>query len=340
MADIHNRLGITSISASYIQLYINEEYMGLYIIYDTYKQSWIEFVYGEKNTSSLYKCDTFRDFSVDNVNGCINENDDVTDQTEWIEFVKTVEQSSSADDLEDIFEIDHFLKEIAIEYLTGGWDHIIGGHNFYLYKQPNGKWIYLTQDFDHDMGQGSSEINTPFTQYTKPNHLIDVLILKDSRRFDKILGDIVKDVFNPDILYPHIDELKEFIRPYIIMDKTPNEDGIYPGRLNYESLFYDLYTIEQWEDNIEFTTVNMIDKAYGIKYWILYQYRYICNTYQLNCNPYYLDDNYNNSLTDETKSFETDFVDDSINTLDDYNYDYKTDIIDEETENLDNEFKY
>jgi len=288
VADIHNRLGIKSISATYIQLYINEEYMGFYILYDTYKLSWIESVYGEKDTSTLYKCDTFDDFSEENIGGCINENEDVTDQTEWIAFVKTVEQATSADDLEDIFEIDHFLKEMALEYLLGGWDHIKSGHNFYLYKQPNGKWIYLSQDFDHDIGQGTSKVNTPFEKYTSSNHLIDVLILNDSRRFDKILGDIVKDAFNPDLLLPYINELKEFIKPYVIMDKTLNEEGKYPGHLNYESMYTDFYTLEQWENNIEYTSVDMIEKAYGIKFWILSQYRYVCNSYQLDCNSFYL----------------------------------------------------
>jgi len=48
-SDIHNRLGIPSVSANYVTLYINGEYMGLYIIMDVYKLSWVEYVYGEKN---------------------------------------------------------------------------------------------------------------------------------------------------------------------------------------------------------------------------------------------------------------------------------------------------
>jgi len=48
-SDIHNCLGIPSVSANYVTLYINCEYMGLYIIMDVYKLSWVEYVYGEKN---------------------------------------------------------------------------------------------------------------------------------------------------------------------------------------------------------------------------------------------------------------------------------------------------
>jgi len=43
---------------------------------------------------------------------------------------------------------------MALEYSFGSWDHILRcAHNFYMYKQKNGKWIYLSHDFDHDLGQ-------------------------------------------------------------------------------------------------------------------------------------------------------------------------------------------
>jgi len=53
---MHNRLSLPSVSANYAELYINDEYMGLFIINDAFKESWVEYVYGEENTSTLYKC--------------------------------------------------------------------------------------------------------------------------------------------------------------------------------------------------------------------------------------------------------------------------------------------
>jgi len=177
---------------------------------------------------------------------CENENEEVTDHSEWIHFLTTVENAQSAEDLEDIFEIDHFLYEMAIEYLVSGWDHIVSSHNFYLYKQPNGKWIYLIHDFDLDIGaKEETNVNLSFREFAKPIHIMNLLIFNDSSRFDKILADVVKEVFNPSTLYPHIDELKQFLRPYIELDKIPDDSGNLPGAINKKGR--NSFSVEQWD---------------------------------------------------------------------------------------------
>ena len=150
VSDIHNRLGLKSISAGYIHLYINDEFMGLYILTDSIKPAWIEKVYGEKKITTLYKCNELKEISPDNYKMCSNENDEITDHSEWIEFLTTIQNANSTSDLENIFEIDRFLYEMAIEYLVYGYDH--NYHNFNFYRQPNGKWIYLSFDFDLEFG--------------------------------------------------------------------------------------------------------------------------------------------------------------------------------------------
>ena len=87
VTDIHNKLNLPSISSNYIQLYINDDYMGLYILTDIYKLSWAEQVYNDKDAANLYKC-VYSHLEEDNIEGCKNENSDVTDQTEWINFLK------------------------------------------------------------------------------------------------------------------------------------------------------------------------------------------------------------------------------------------------------------
>jgi len=307
------------ISSNYVTLYVNNEYFGLYIMSDKYKTSWIEKEYGEKDTKSLYKCVTNFEASCKE-NKFTNENEDITDSTEVQELLVKFDEAQSAADIEDIFEVDHFLKEIAIEYLTGSWDNLDNGNNFYLYKQPNnGKWIYLTYDYDNSFGvnmdsmfcgdiyidfpERMNQYNTDYpnysiTEYFKPLyrenvfHIIDILILKDPSRFEKILSDIVEKVFNPATLYPYIDQLKELIKPYVEKEKIRNENGVYPGGYNIKSKA--INSLEEWDANSEFTTVNTLwgFNAYGIKYWILAKYRNVCKTYSLKCDPIYMDENY------------------------------------------------
>eukprot|EP00833_Pecoramyces_ruminatium_P006438 jgi/Orpsp1_1/1180470/evm.model.c7180000073544.1 len=274
IADIHNHLELPSISANYIQLYINEEYMGLYIITDIYKKSWVENVYGDNEPTTLFKCDD--SFLTERTaSGCTNENEDITDQTEWIEFLKALDKAQSAADIEDLLDVDQFLTEMAFEYILRSQDHLQNGQNYYMYKPKNGKWMYLTHDYDLDFGQDNfSTVNTPFNEFFRPMaHIIDILILKDSARFEKKLQEIVMKVFNPETLYPRIDELKQFIRPYVELDKVTDADGRYPGALNTKSES-GVYSLKQWEDNTEFETIKGIRDAYGLKYWILSQY---CN---------------------------------------------------------------
>jgi len=333
-SDIHYRLGLPTVTANFANLYINDEFMGFYILEDTIKKSWIEYTYGEKDTTGLYECpSTKTNFEVSAANKCVNENKDVTDNSDLVELFTVIENAKSMEEIEEVFDIDVFLKEMAYEYLVGSWDHfLLYGHNYYLYKQQNGKWVYLITDFDGDIGQeiamgfasaasrSNVQLRSPdsvnYEEYSfdewayLPRHIIDVLIREDPTRFNAILENIVNEVFNPAVLFPRIDELKEFIRPYVLVDKTLNEKGQYPGILH--EIPYS-YTLAHWEANSEFTTIQTLQKslAYGLKYWILAKYRYVCTNYNIECDPVYMDENYQYSIDESVVASPTDdlFVD-------------------------------
>ncbi len=191
-----------------------------------------------------------------------------------------------------------------------------------MYKPKDDKWKFLIYDFDSELGQdvtmgagggpGRSRSSTPstnikdipsytFAEWTRPRHLIDILILNNSTRFDNILRNFVTKAFNPTVLFPHIDELKEFIRPYVELDKIPDENGKYPGRINERS---EDYSLAQWEANSEFTSVSRGrgGQSYGLKYWILAKYRYVCKAYDIECDPVYLDENYEIPIDKEVEA--------------------------------------
>jgi hypothetical protein len=329
--DIHNRLGLPSISANYVSLYINNEYMGLYILMDAIKLSWISTIFNDEETLFLYKCDELKyGLTAKSSDGCTNENENVNDHTEWLNFLTKIDRAQSLKEVENIMDIDLFLKEIALEYLFGSWDHFPSSdHNFYFYKGKNDKWKYLIYDFDAEFGQDlinctisySSQNNDTkfnhnilfargenenydystfsFADWIKTNksHIINILILDNPTRFTEILKEIVVNVFNPDILFPHIDKLKEFIKPYVELDKTMDENGNYPGQW-VKSV--GIYSLAQWDANSEFTTIHnflLNTDAYGLKYWILAKYKYLCNVLNLECNKYYME-NYDFTIND------------------------------------------
>jgi len=329
VCDIHNRLGLPSISANYITVLINDVDFGLYVLMDAFKLSWVEFEYGEKDTTTLYKCDKSNHLTLNtSINGCENENDQVEDKNEWIEFLNNLNNANSVNEIEKFFDVDQFLTEMVIDYLTGSWDHFLTvSHNFYLFKPKNDTWKYLSYDFDLDFGYNYEKINDneietknepidgnlneeediekdrlfiksidktyieppnySFSDSVSPNHLFDILIFNNTTRFKEILKDTIVKVFNPETLYPHVDELKTLIEPYVELEKVKNSEGRYKGIFN---LSIDrIYSLEEWSDNCEFTVV---DRAYGIKYWILAKYRYLCKTLNMTCNPIYMDENF------------------------------------------------
>lgn len=322
VCDIQNRLGIPSISANYATLYINEKYMGFYVLLDAIKVSWVDFVYNDPNTTTLYQCKSVNNqLTIESSSeGCVNENEDVTDHTEWMNLLTSLDQANSAKDIEDIFDVDLFLTLVAYEYLAGSWDHFLNfGHNFGLYKPKNDTWKLILNDFDGEFGQNlemaakglgidikDKKVNINFPTYSlkewsKPIHLLNILVFQDPTRFETILKKMVKEVFNPATLFLHIDEWKSFIRPYVTLDKTPQENGKYPGRLNEAT---DDYSLAQWEANCEFTAVDSTKSGYGygLKYWILEKYRNVCETYQVDCDPMYMDENYEYPIDHEVES--------------------------------------
>jgi len=289
VSDIRNRIGMPSLSANYATLYINDEYFGLFILTDVYKESWIEYVFGEKDTQLLYKCESC-DLTYDRRSGFVNENKEATNRKELYEFLAAMTTAKTASDVESIFDLDQYYKEIAVDLLVSSWDHLY--HNYYVYKNKD-KWIYLSHDYDLDMGM--SDAGPSFGRELLLYSLINKkLIHDDARRFREILKEIVAKVFNPGTLYPHIDEIKSFIRPYVKLDKTPDENGNYPGRINsYARFEYKEYSFEEWENSTEFKSVST-DK-YALKKFILLKYRIICKEYELECDPVYLDMHYGRS---------------------------------------------
>ena len=188
--------------------------MGFYIMLDSIKLSLVEFVYNDPDAITLYLCKSVNNQLTDESSseGCVNENDNVTDNMEWIKLLISLDNANSAKDIEDIFDVDLFLTQVAYEYLAGSCDHFLNfGHNFGLYKPKNDKWKLILNDFDGEFGQNvemaargleidhNDDFNTNYPTYSlkkwsKAIHLLYILVFKNSTRFENILKNIVKDV--------------------------------------------------------------------------------------------------------------------------------------------------
>jgi len=211
---------------------------------------------------------------------------------------------TSIEQLESKFDnVDIIRKTFIYEYLFGATDNfLMTGNNYNFYQKSNGKWDYIPVDFNSVFFVNLKRLlaTLPFhipkledligyTTYSfeewhapgvrKP--FIDILYSQDKEGFVEELKELLITCFNPDELLPRIDELHEFIVPYIERDTTPDENGNLPGRINLKGITVP-YTIEESKRNVNFDNDN--DGNIGLKRFIEAKFDAVCKLYGINKN--------------------------------------------------------
>ncbi|ORX55514.1 hypothetical protein BCR36DRAFT_468830 [Piromyces finnis] len=295
--DLLNKWNIPSIQETYCELYINEEYFGLYFLLDTIKSNWIIKTYNlptDEEVETLFYCkNTHTRF----INGdeCYNDNDKTANYTKPFEnFIEKIKASESIDDIKKFMNIDLLMKNLAIEFLFGSHDHfILTGHNFYMYQRKDGIWDMILVDFDSDLGSSlyayflyALKINIDEYGYRlkledmlrSENRLIDIVYTKDKTAFKKALREIMITGFNPDALFKRIEELKEFIAPYVKKTTTPRPDGRLPGVINFKGS-NNHHTYEDFEAVSRLENTSPVVPS--LKSWIKNRFEFACEEYGL-----------------------------------------------------------
>jgi len=157
--DIANRLGLPSIQATYARLYMNNEYWGLYTLMDSVKPSWVKNTFNpsEPEITTLFQCKNGGfNFKPGTGKNCINANDDISDNSIFVNFVNDVNTCKTYEEIEKYMDVEVFLKYLIFEWLIGSFDHLlVNGHNFDFYKREDtGKWVVIYYDFDNTFGVG------------------------------------------------------------------------------------------------------------------------------------------------------------------------------------------
>ena len=144
----------------HVEVYINDEYMGIYLnveqLDDEFTKS--RFTYDEGN---LYKCTWGANLLDDGQiydNGIyeLKTNKSDNDRSILDAFVKVLNNTSESDfeiEIEKVFNVDKFIKYLAVETLTGHWDgYSYNMNNFYLYENEDGRIEFIPYDVDNTFG--------------------------------------------------------------------------------------------------------------------------------------------------------------------------------------------
>jgi spore coat protein H len=155
--------GILAPRTSYTKLWINGEYIGLYVVIENVDKTFLKGAFGgSNNDGNLYKTD--RGASVPlNWQGPeskgykdqglkLTSNETIDDWTNLISFIDLINNDHSPDfkqKLESRFDVHTYLKILAIEKCVRSWDSYWGGgNNFYLYEHPDGKFRWIPWDMN------------------------------------------------------------------------------------------------------------------------------------------------------------------------------------------------
>jgi len=155
--------------ANHVQVYINDDYYGLYISVEHIDEEFIKsrFTYNDGNQ---YKClwpanlnylgddpDFYKlqqgDRRVYELK--INEElDDYTDIAHFIDVLNNTNQQNFECELDEVFNTYDYLKVIASEILFGHWDgYIYNQNNYYLYHNTvSEKFEFIPYDLDNTLG--------------------------------------------------------------------------------------------------------------------------------------------------------------------------------------------
>lgn len=167
--DLFREYGVPASRSNHVNLYINDDYYGLYQNIEHVDEEFADTYFGN-NTGNLYKClyPANLDYISNNPDDYklapwgsrtyeLKTNEELDDYTDLAEFIAALNQLSNAElecQLNSYFNVNSYLKVAAIDVLTGNWDgYIYNQNNFYLYQNPLTKQFnYIPYDLDNTWG--------------------------------------------------------------------------------------------------------------------------------------------------------------------------------------------
>ncbi|MDP4950588.1 MAG: CotH kinase family protein [Flavobacteriales bacterium] len=162
--DFFRNAGLPACRTSYIRVYVNGTYMGVYLNAEQIDNHFADKRFDD-GTGNLWKCLWGSDLTFQGTNPTLYtddaydlvENEFLFNYSELAQFINVLNNtplSSLPCELEKVFNVHDYLKIMAADILLGNWDnYIFNKNNFYLYhNERTGKLEYIPYDLDNTLG--------------------------------------------------------------------------------------------------------------------------------------------------------------------------------------------
>lgn len=242
--DLFREAGVKAPLSSFVNLYINNEYFGLYISTEQVDKDCLKHWFRNID-GNLYKPDMFeglliyngddpRNYNTEGFN--LKTNEDIADYSHLIEFIKILNSSRDPDytsKLETIFDVEEFLKWLAVNTILVNLDSYAGeGHNYYLYDDPeSGKFFFIPWDANEAFGNFCCDslsvyeilnfnIYNPVCrkhiQYPLIHNILEVPSYRD--KYIEIITELTNTILSEDSLISRLYSTHDFIKDQVYAD--------------------------------------------------------------------------------------------------------------------------
>lgn len=229
--------------ASFVELYFNNEFRGLYINVEHIDEQFAKSRFSE-NDGNLYKCTYPSDLHYKGEDPDLykesfwgkrayelktnEEEDDYSDLAHFIDVLNNTSAEEFICEIQKVFNVDHYLVAMAIDIITGNWDGpLYNKNNFYLYhNQCTGKFEYIPYDLDNTFGIDWFGIDWTQRNIYEWGHsneyrpLFEKIIEQDEYRdqLSTIISSLLQDECKPSYLKSEIDAYKVIIEDLVVQD--------------------------------------------------------------------------------------------------------------------------
>ena len=167
--DILRSFGVPAPRCNQVELYLNNQYVGLFANVEQIDEEFVESRFGNKN-GNLYKCLWPADLTFKGLNSDVyktgnsgrrtyelktnEELDDYSDLANFIDVLNNTPEEELVCELEQVFNVDTYLKAMVFDIFSANWDGpIVNKNNFYLYHNTaTDKFEYIPFDIDNTFG--------------------------------------------------------------------------------------------------------------------------------------------------------------------------------------------